>query len=324
MKYPRLIISSILLLLMVLSVTATLLAGEDFPSKPVICVVPFAPGGATDILARTVAASITSYLGQPMVVINKPGGGGAVGVHDVVKSKPDGYTTVLTGWGICTPELFTHWREAPFTSKDLAPIAQVSTNYTVLVVKKDAPWNDMKELMAYAKDHEVKFGGPGASSTGFILGVALAKKFKVNLKGIPFKGDALSIPALLGNHIQLDSCLVASIKPHVDAGTLRILGVADPERMVDMPDVPTLKEQGFDTGIYSLPSGMWAAKGTPADRIKVISDSVEKLSKDESYKIMMEKIGAPMVCAGTEKWAKLLQDTTNFMGNAFKELGYLK
>ncbi len=298
-------------------------AQEVFPSRPITCIVPFAPGGGTDIVVRALGAVLPKYVGQPVVTMNKFGGGGTLGVLDVVKAKPDGYTILSCGVTITMPELYEQFRKTDYTSKDLTPVARWTNSIAVIAVRKDAPWNTFKDFMQDAKNKGIKFGGPGKTTGNYVYGLALAKKYNVKLAGIPFDGDGKSVPALLGGHIDMGIILVSSAKPHVDAGTLKVLAVLHEERIPTFPNLPTTYEEGYDVGFSSFDIGTYAPVKTPVERIKVLAEAIRKTTQDESFKSTMDKVGEIVVYSDTETFRKRYQATQEAMTKIFKELGYL-
>ena len=309
--------------LFVVSSGAAAAADKPYPSQPITCVVPFTPGAATDLANRALGSFFPQYFGQPMVTLNKPGGGGTAGFFDMVKSSPDGYTLVTTGATVAMPELYDYFRKAPFAYDDAAPVAQWSVFVPTIAVRKDAPWNTLKEFMEDAKSKGIKFGGPGKTASNYIIGLALAKKYNAKLSGIPFEGDAKSIPALLGGHIDMALLMTASVKPHISSGSMKLLAVAHQERTSDFPSTPTIIEQGYDIGFGSMPLGTWAPAKTPPDRIKFLSDGVKKICEDKTFRDMMDKLGQPVSYADHETFRKRLDQIKKVLTEIFKDLDYL-
>ena len=317
-------ISYLMLILMAFfSFESVVLAQETYPSKPIRSIVPFPPGGATDLIVRALGETMSKHLKQPLVTTNFSGASGIVGINETVKSKPDGYTMVSCGATIAMPELYIKFNQTPLTSKDLAPVAQWSTFIQAVAVKKDAPWKTMKEFMEAARGKELKFGGPGKTSGNFVIGLALGKKFDAKLVGIPFKGDAESITALLGGHIDMAILVIASAQPHVEAGTMKLLALINDERLSDFPDVPTTAEVGYDVGLSYFPFGTYVHKDTPADRIKILSEAIKKTAGDESFKLNMRRLRMPIKYLDTEACIKNLATTKKVVTEIFQDLGYL-
>ncbi len=306
-----------------LSFGAASAADKPFPSQPITCVVPFTPGAATDLANRALGHFFPQVLGQPLVTLNKPGGGGTTGFYDMVKSNPDGYTLVTTGATVAMPELYDFFRKAPFAYEDAAPVAQWSVFVPTIAVRKDAPWNTLKEFIEDAKTRGMKFGGPGKTASNYIIGLALARKYNAKLSGIPFEGDAKSIPALLGGHIDMALLMAASVKPHISSGSMKLLAVCHNERISDFPNTPTMIEQGYDIGFGSMPLGTWAPAKTPPERVRVLSEGVRKICENKSFQDMMEKIGMQASFADNETFKKRLDQIKKVLTEIFKDLDYL-
>ena len=294
---------------------------EPYPSKPIICVIPFPGGGATDITTRALCSVISQYIGQPFIPNPKGGGGGAVGVYEMVKSKPDGYTVLCAGNSLVMPELYAHFNKAPYTYKDSTAVCQWAGFIPTIAVRKDAPWNTLKEFMEEAKNKPMKFGGPGTRTTNYILGLALAKKYGTKMGGLPFKGDGEVVTALLGGHVDMGMLMTASVKAQFDAGTLRVLAVGYDTRLPDFPGVPTIKEQGYDVGFDAMFMGMYAPSKTPPGRIKVLADSVKKVTEDETFLSMMNKFSMPVLYADTETYGEKLIRIQKALTKAFMDAG---
>jgi len=202
-------------------------------------------------------------------------------------------------------------------------VARWTNSIGVVAVRKEAPWKTFKEFMQDAKTKSLKFGGPGKTTGNYVLGLALAKKYDNKLTGVPFDGDGKSVPALLGGHIDMAILLVASAKPHVQAGTMKILAVLHDERIPAFPTVPTNYEEGFDVGFSSFDIGTYVAAKTPADRIKALAEAIRKTTQDEEFKSAMGKLGELVTYGDTQTFQQRYNATLEAMTRIFKELGYL-
>jgi tripartite-type tricarboxylate transporter receptor subunit TctC len=310
-----------LALILFIGIGSTAQGEEPYPSRPVICVIPFPGGGATDISIRALCSVIPQYIGQPFIPNGKGGGGGTVGTYEMVKSKPDGYTVLCAGNSLVMPELYAHFNKAPYTYKDSTAVCQWAGFIPTIVVRKDAPWNTLKEFMEDAKTKILKFGGPGKTTTNYVLALALARKYNVKLNGVPFKGDGEVVTALLGGHVDMGMLMTASVKAQFDAGTLRVLAVGYDTRLPDFSGVPTIKEQGYDVGFDAMFMGMYVPPKTPSDRIKVLSEAVKKVTEDESFLSMMNKFSMPVLYADTETYRKKLIMLQKTLTKVFADLG---
>ena len=298
---------------------------EKYPARPITNIVPFGAGSGTDLVSRALASSIDKYLRQPFIIQNKPGGGGTLGVFEVVKSKPDGYTVVSCGATIVMPELYVHFRkDPPYTYKDLAPVAGWTANIIVMAVRHDAPWNSLKDFMENAKTKEVIVGSPGSPSLDYIMQLALTKKYNAKVKSVPFKAGADMVSALLGGHIDMGTMIAGVAKAQVDAKALKLLAVVYEARVPFYPDVPTMAEQGYDVGISSFPVGTFVHRNTAPEKIKILSEAIKKTTEDESFKATMKNIAMPVVYDDTGNFRKKLEAKKDSTAKTFKELGFLE
>ncbi len=298
---------------------------KDYPKRPLEIMVGFAPGGATDLAARAVASTITEYLGQPVAVVNKPGGGGMIaGEYIVRQAKPDGYTLWHSGITITAPELYVKFRPAPFTSKEVEPVCSFAAMIGCITVRAESPWTSISEFVEYVrKNPGVKFSGPGVG-TGFqVLGQALGLVTKIKLLSVPLKGDGESVPMLLGKHVDMSVMSLASAKPQIEAKKLKTIGVIAPFRLPDIPNVPTVEEQGYDLGIGYFSIGAFVPKGTPPPIIKILAEAHKKTCQNQAFLSRMNTLGLPVVYEDTEKYRKSFARDLDGFRKMFMELGYL-
>jgi tripartite-type tricarboxylate transporter receptor subunit TctC len=224
-------------------------AAQDYPDRPLRLVVPFAPGGGADIVARAVAAPLGKRLGQPVVVDNKPGGGGTLAADLVAKAPADGYTLLYTpGPQMANPYLMAKLPYDPV--RDLVPVSEVAIVPNVLVVNKDLPVRTLKEFIAYAKSHpgKVNFASAGQGASSHLAGESFKQAAGVSMVHIPYRGTGPALTDLLSGQVQMAIDSIAVYKPHIDSGALRALGVATARRSPLLPDVPPIADElkGFD------------------------------------------------------------------------------
>src|SRR3954471_23440658 len=238
---------------------------QNYPTRAITLVIPFAPGGSTSIVGRGIADKMSELLGEKVVVDNRPGAGGTVGTRAVAKSEPDGYTLVLgyTGTLAIGPSLYKNAGYDP--RKDFAPIGLIGNAPNSLVVHPSFPANTIGELIAYAKANpgKVNFGSAGAGTVSHITGEYFAASAGIKLVHIPYKGTGPALTDLLGGHIPMAFAPIPASHPNVSAGKLRALAVTGTTRSSLLPDVPTISESvlpGFDASLYY---GLAAPTGTP-------------------------------------------------------------
>ncbi|RYY94432.1 MAG: tripartite tricarboxylate transporter substrate binding protein, partial [Comamonadaceae bacterium] len=225
-------------------------AAQDYPNRPLRLVVPFAPGGGADIVARAVAAPLAKRLGQPVVVDNKPGGGATLGADIVAKAPADGYTLLYTTPGpqMANPYLMAKLPYDPV--RDLVPVSEVAIVPNVLVVNKDVPARTIAEFIAYAKANpgKVNFASAGQGASSHLAGELFKQSAGVFIVHIPYRGTNPALTDLLSGQVQMAIDSIAVYKPHIDSGALRALGVATAQRSPLLPQVPTIAEslKGFE------------------------------------------------------------------------------
>ena len=273
-------IGVILSLVLTLGVVAPALAAE-FPTKEVQILIPYAPGGATDLVFRALAASTSKYLGKAVVVVNKAGGGGAVGFTEAAQSRPDGYTLVTA---ITPLTILPHQVKTAFTYKDFEPIINVVEDPAMFQVRADSPWKTLPEFLDYAKKNPgmITVGNSGAGGGVHLIALAFEKSAGVKFNHIPFAGGGPSVTALLGGHIHAVSVSPPEGIAHVKAGKLRIIALFSAKRMEAFPDVPTVREQGVNF-VMGQWRGLAAPKGTPPDVIKKLHDAFKQGMEDPAF-----------------------------------------
>jgi tripartite-type tricarboxylate transporter receptor subunit TctC len=283
-------------LLILLSLTSAAPAQEPYPSRPVTIVSPYPPGGAADLTARPFAPALERILKQPVVVLNKPGGGGAVGTQAVSVAKPDGYTIMITVFSISTiPEADRVAGRTPtFTRDQFVPIARLNADPTLLVVPPDAPWKTVKDLVDDAKKrpNEILYVSAGPYTVSHMAIEVFMQGAGMKLRHLPTTGGGPAMTALLGGHAQVSALSTGAVTPQVKAGKLRVLANTGAKRLAAYPDTPTLKELGYDVEVY-LWTGLFAPKDVPAPVLKTLRDAVRQAVQDDEFKAASEKMQMP-------------------------------
>src|SRR4030043_1449776 len=229
----------------------------EFPVKEVQIIIPWAAGGATDLIFRALGATTGKYLGKAVVVVNKPGGAGAVGYTEAMKSQPDGYTLSS---GITPLTILPHNVKTAFTYKDFEPVINVVSDPGMFLMRSDAPWKSLKDFLDYAKKNPdmITVGNSGAGGGVHLIALAFEKGAGVRFNHIPFTGGGPSVTALLGGHINAVSVSPPEGIEHVKAGKLKIIALFAEKRFEMFPDVSTVKEQGVD-----FVMGQWRGLAPP-------------------------------------------------------------
>lgn len=282
----------------------------DFPTKEVQIIIPWAAGGATDLIFRALAATSGKYLGKPVVVVNKPGGGGAVGYTEGMKAAPDGYTLTAA---VTPMTILPHQVSTAFTYKNFEPILNVVSDPSMFLIRSDAPWKSLKEFLDYAKQNPdmITVGNSGAGGGVHLVALAFEKAAGVKFNHIPFSGGGPSVTALLGGHVNAVSVSPPEGIPQVQAGKLKIIALFAEKRLAMFPDVPTVKEQGINFAM-----GMWrglaAPKGTPPDVIKKLHDAFKQGMDDPVLKKNAADMAVNLDYLGSAAFGKLIAGDHEF------------
>jgi tripartite-type tricarboxylate transporter receptor subunit TctC len=282
------------LALIVLCASATLdVQAQTWPSKPVRIVVPFPPGGPADLLPRLLGPKLTEIWGQPVVVENKPGAGGNIGMDTVAKAAPDGYTLVVGPNGnlVVNPHLYA---KLPYdVTRDFAPITLLATFSNMLVVNPDVPAKTVPELIALAKAKPgtISYGSPGTGSQPHLGGEFLKLMAGIDIVHVPYNGTAPALKDLLGGQITFMFAQTSAALPQIQSGKLRALGVASPRRATLLPEVPTIAE----AGLPGFEAVSWYALLAPAGTPKEI---VTKVQADLARVLQTPEIREKLVALG--------------------------
>ena len=301
---------------------AASMAADAYPSKPITAVVPMAAGGSSDLLARAIEKFWPKYSKQPLVVVNKPGGGGVVGTEGVVRSKPDGYTLYL-GYGSGHDVVMPSLQKMPYDPlKDLVPVSRVSIHSVVIVTGAKSQFNSIKDIVAWSK----KEGKPVTTAVSVKAGAvdlaltAFGKVAGINIVTVPFSGGAEATTALAGGHLMIGGGHPSEIIPHIKAGRFKALAVALPQRDPTLPDVPTLRELGFDVATWGSIKGVAAPAGTPKEVVKYIDDNIKKICNDPEFLKLMASINQPVMYLGSDDFGKFMKQATADYAKLIKDL----
>ena len=281
---------------------------QDFPTRPITLVIPFAPGGSTTIVGRGVAEKMSALLGEKIIVDNRPGAGGTVGTRAVAKSEPDGYTLLLgyTGTLAIGPSLYKKAGYDP--RKDFAPVGMIGNAPNSLVVNPSFPAKTLVELIAHAKANpgKVNFGSAGAGTASHITGEYFARSAGITLVHIPYKGTGPVLTDLLGGHIPMAFAPIPASHSNVAAGKLRALAVTSTTRSGLLPDVPTIAESGIPGFDASLYYGLAAPAGTPRPIIDKLNKALRDAHASDEVKRQLGNDGTEITPGSPEDYAALI------------------
>ena len=285
------------ILLAVLALCASVAFAQGYPSRPITLIVPFPPGGVADNVARPVAQALSKQLGQTVIIENKQGAGGGIGMAVVAKAKPDGYTLLLALSSISViPEADKVLGRAPMFQLDqLLPIARFTADPVVLAVRAESTWKTYAEFVAFAKANPKKlnYGSSGNYGTMHVPMEMLASSAGITLTHVPFTGAAPAVTALLGGTLDAVASGPSTVVQHVKAGKLRVLANWGAERHPALPDVPTLRELGVST-VYAQWSGLFAPAGTPENVLAALRKAARDAQDDAAFRQTFITLQTPL------------------------------
>jgi len=295
-------------------------SAQDYPTKPVTWIVPYTPGGITDTRSRLIAEEFGKALGQNVVVENKPGAGGTLGLEYVARAEPDGYTVVYGTLGTlaAAPSLYKDLRYDPVA--DFAPIHMMAESPNTLIAYHERPYNTPAELVEYAKEHpgEVTVGLAGIGTGTHLASELFANATGVELLQVPYQGSAPMLNDLIAGRLDIAFDYAVSTLGHVQSGSVKVLGVTSEERLDLFPDAMTMKEAGIPDATTGSWSGLFAPAGTPQERIDILTEAFDAAMKSEPVVAAMQKVQSlPMdmdgeemgnfVASEKERWTKIIQ-----------------
>ncbi len=295
-------------------------AAAKYPAKPIQIIVPMPAGGASDLAARAMEKVSKQYLGQSLVVVNKPGGGGALGFNDLVESKPDGYTLGLAATNMILQPLYGGTKHNYPQATE--PIAQAMYNNIAIAVTTDKPWKTLPELIEYVKQHpgELKYAHTNVGSLPHVVSAMFAGETGTKMEAVPFQGGADSVTAFLGGHVQVMFSQFSELKNHAKEGKVRILAVASEKRLPNYPDIPTFKEQGVNI-VAATWFGIAAPKGMPENVKKTLAEGFKKIMDDPGFKKTAEDLGFYVEYLGPDELSAKWKKETEVYGKAIKASG---
>jgi tripartite-type tricarboxylate transporter receptor subunit TctC len=308
----------IFFILLALAVGTVPLYAADFPTKEVQIIIPWAAGGATDLIFRALAATSGKYLGKAVVVVNRPGGAGAVGYTEGMQARPDGY--ILTA-AVTPLTILPHQVKTAFTHKNFEPVINVVSDPSMFLVRSDAPWKSLQEFLDYARKNPdmITVGNSGAGGGVHLVALAFERAAGVKFNHIPFAGGGPSVTAILGGHVNAVSVSPPEGISQVQAKKLKIISLFANQRLAMFPDVPTVKEQGIDFAM-----GMWrglvAPQGTPPEVVRKLHDAFKKGMEDPILIKNAKDMAVNLSYLGPEDFGKWMARDHDFYGKLVKEI----
>ena len=308
--------------LLLIGAVATSAHAQAWPTKPMKLIVPFPPGGPTDLVGRAAAGILSEPLGQPVIVDNRPGGNGTVGLEVLAKSPPDGYTIGLTAITLATAP---HLGKVPFDSfKDFTPISNLVSMTPLIVANPALPASNLAELVAYARANEgkVAFGTPGVATVPHLAAEMLQSAAGIKMVHVPYKGATQQIQDLLAGATLLDfqSSLVIAL-PNIKAGKLKPIAVLTPKRSPLLPDVPTAVESGFRQVQVSPWFGLGGPAGLPPDMVKRMNEALVKGMQSNEVLDRFTAIGATVHTSTPEEFSAYIRAEYDRWGEVIRKAG---
>ena len=276
-----------------------------YPERPVTILVPFAPGGANDVVVRAIQQPLADALGQPIVVENRGGAGGSLGTAHAARQKPDGYTILMAATGyVVNPSLYDKVHYDPL--KDMEPIAEVTTFPVIYAVRPDIGVKTMKELIAYAKTRAggLNYSTPGAGTLPHLAAELLKLNAGIEMVHIPYPGAAPAAQALLSKTVDVASISISVAKPQIDAGNFIGLAVSGGERWPELPNVPTIVEAGFPAALADTWQGLMVPAGTPKDIVDRLAKATIEVVRRQDVRERLLKAGFHATGRGPDDFRK--------------------
>jgi len=302
-------------------------AQEAYPSHPVQVIVPFPPGGVAELTGRPATIILSKLLGQPFVIQNKPGAGGSIGAAAVATAKPDGYTLLMALASVSTnPEADRiTGRPAAFRLDQLAPIALLSSDPVILTVRADSPYKTLKDLVDDAKKRPeaINYSSSGNYGTYHVATEMFTSAAGIKMKHIPYAGGGPALTALLGGQVDVGLLGPSVAAAQIKAGKLRAIASWGGKRIASLPDVPTLKELGYNVE-YNIWSGLFAPAGTPEPVMKTLREAMRKVVNDEEFKATMNKLETPIVYLDAPEFKKFWDDDAKRLIEVVRKIGKIE
>jgi tripartite-type tricarboxylate transporter receptor subunit TctC len=303
-------------------------AQDAYPSRPITIVAPFPPGGVADLHARPLAAALEKVLKNPVGVINKSGAAGAVGMSFVANSKPDGYTLLLALSSISIiPEadkLFG--RQPAFTVDQFVPLALLSADPTILVVRTESPWKTAREFIEDARRRpgQISYSSSGIYGTLHMAMELLSHAAEIKLRHLPTAGAGPAINAILGGHVDALASGPAAVIAHIESGKLRPLASWGAQRHPALPDVPTFKELGYPGAEFYIWAGLFAPRGTPAPVVAKLEGALRQAVAEPEFRQALEKLKTPLAFKQGEEFRKFFEADARRLAEGVRRVGRIE
>jgi tripartite-type tricarboxylate transporter receptor subunit TctC len=297
-------------------------AQTPYPTRPIECVIPFAPGGPTDTAIRIIQPQLSANLGVPLVLVNKAGGGGALGMDAVAKAKPDGYTLAATVRSTVTILPATQ-PDVTYKLSDFAVVGAFAVDSQVVLVKAGSPWKTLEELVEFAKKNpgKLSYGTAGLGTNSFFTMELLKLTYGLDMTHVPFGGSGPVKNAVLGGHVQVGAASLSPMLSVLRSGDIVALVTSATKRIPSIPNVPTMTEKGQPDASLSTWAEIYAPAKTPKAVVDRLAQALEKTMKDPAVVSAIEKAGLVVEYHGPEDTLKLIQRENEIVTRLAKQLG---
>ena len=310
-----------------LTLTTLAASAQNYPDRPLTVVVPFTPGGVSDVTARPLAAAMSTQLGQPIVIDNKGGAGGAIGMAAVARAKPDGYTLMMALPSMITIPISDRisGRAPSFQINQFKPIARLTADPTVLAVRTESAWKTLADFVrdVRARPGAISYSTSGLYGTTHVAMEILAHAANLKMVHVPYSGGGQQINALIAGHVDATMQTPGAIAGQIAAGKLRILASMSRERVPSLPDVPTAAEQGF-SGEFYLWTGLFVPTGTPDAIVNRLRVSAREASGHALFKTAMTGLNTPVQYLDSDDFARFIVEDTKRLDAVLTSMGEIK
>jgi tripartite-type tricarboxylate transporter receptor subunit TctC len=295
----------------------------SYPRRNLEFVVPFPPGGASDLLARPLAAQLTEQLGKTVVVMNKAGAARLEGGLYVANARPEGYTLGFFGPSAAWPEVF--FKEAPYTSQQIALIARVTALPTAVVVSSKSKFQTWQEFVKHAKANPgIRYGHTGTGATPHLLLASLGEMEGINLVQVPLKGDAGVSAAIVGGHVEIAAGMLSGQLAQVNAGNARVLMIHSPSRVAMLPGAPTIDELGLRIDLPYSDMAVCGPKKIPDEVTRRLEEAIAKVVAQPAFKAATDKMGVPIAYLGTAAYIQDAERQKKILSALMQKLGAIQ
>jgi len=297
-------------------------SAQGFPNKPVKIIVPFGPGGFTDVAARILQKELAPVLGQPVIIENRPGAGSTIGTDAVAKAEPDGYTLAMVSTAhVISPHIYKQMPYDPI--KDFTPVMRLAEGPYVLTVHPSLPVKNVSELIALAKARpgEIDYASSGNGSSQHLVGALFCSMAGVKLNHVPYKGSNQAMNDVLGGQVKVTFAGVPNVLPNLGTGKLRALAVSTSTRYAELPNVPTIAEAGVPGYDATIWLGLLAPPNTPRDVVQRLNADITRILSTPEAKKLMASAGVDVATSTPEEFGRLMQSELERWGKVVRETG---